>query len=496
MAPPKKELKLDRSIVEGPIPAAVWRIAWPTMVQNMIGGLQGVIDHALVGNFVGFTANAAIGVSWQIFLVVMVFVSSLFIGMGVLAARFAGAGDRAQVNRVVYQAFITAIGLALLVLAPVGYFSAPWLLALVHATDAVRHEATPFLRIMFTCSIGMMLFFMLGGALRAAGDAKTPLRLGIAMTVLNIVLNIVLIRGLGPIPALGTAGAAIGTCIASGSVGLFAVRQLWSGAWVISFKGLPSYRPDWEVIRQLFSFGLPAGVQGIAMNVAGVLLLRFIGSLALSAESQAAWSVAYTELFSFITWTSVGLMGASSTVAGQNLGAGHPDRAAQAALAASKLGIGVAAFFGTLYLVMPRTLLGVFGMTSGALIRHRRRVAALPRAVGLLHYRRAQLHGRAAGHGRHAEPARHLDHQPDHRAAGHLHRGADVLDARGAPHLDGGRVRALYPCGALGDAVPAGQVARDQGGAGQREGMIAPHGRRYRGNWLPSIPFTILSAFL
>ena len=365
MAPPKKELKLDRSIVEGPIPAAVWRIAWPTMVQNMIGGLQGVIDHALVGNFVGFTANAAIGVSWQIFLVVMVFVSSLFIGMGVLAARFAGAGDRAQVNRVVYQAFITAIGLALLVLAPVGYFSAPWLLALVHATDAVRHEATPFLRIMFTCSIGMMLFFMLGGALRAAGDAKTPLRLGIAMTVLNIVLNIVLIRGLGPIPALGTAGAAIGTCIASGSVGLFAVRQLWSGAWVISFKGLPSYRPDWEVIRQLFSFGLPAGVQGIAMNVAGVLLLRFIGSLALSAESQAAWSVAYTELFSFITWTSVGLMGASSTVAGQNLGAGHPDRAAQAALAASKLGIGVAAFFGTLYLVMPRTLLGVFGMTSG-----------------------------------------------------------------------------------------------------------------------------------
>ncbi len=376
MAPPKST-KLDRSIVEGPIPAAVWRIAWPTMLQNMIGGLQGVIDHALVGNIVGFTGNAAIGVSWQIFLVVMVFVASLFTGMGVLAARFAGAGDRDKVNRVVYQAFITAAFLSFLVLAPVGYFATPALLKLVHATDAVRHEATPFLRIMFTCSIGMMLFFMLGGALRSAGDAKTPLRLGVTMTVLNIILNIVFIRGLGPIPRLGTTGAAIGTSIASASVGLFAIRQLWAGHWVISFKGLSSYKPDFGVIKALFEFGLPAGIQGIAMNIAGVFLLRFIGSLSQSAEAQAAWSVSYTELFSFITWTSVGLMGSTATVAGQNLGAGHPDRAAQAAFTAARLGVAVAAFFGLLFIVIPRPLLLIFGMADGP---------ATDIAIGLLRY--------------------------------------------------------------------------------------------------------------
>src|SRR2546427_538321 len=87
------------------------------------------------------------------------------------------------------------------------------------------------------------------------------------------------------------------------------------------------WRPDWSLIRELFRFGLPTGVQGIAMNVAGVLLLRFIGSLAQSAEAQAAYAVGYTELFSFITWTSVGLMGAAATVAGQNLGAHRPERA-------------------------------------------------------------------------------------------------------------------------------------------------------------------------
>src|SRR2546425_118158 len=63
--------RYDRSIVEGPLSPAVWKIAWPTMLTNLIGGIQGIIDHALVGNFVGFTGNAAIGVSWQIFLVVI-----------------------------------------------------------------------------------------------------------------------------------------------------------------------------------------------------------------------------------------------------------------------------------------------------------------------------------------------------------------------------------------------------------------------------------------
>src|SRR5215207_10447299 len=134
----------DRSIVEGPLRPAVWRLAWPTMLQNVIAGLQGIIDHAMVGHFVGYTGNAAIGVSWQIILVVIVFISSLFTGMAVLVARFAGANEPEKVNRVVYQAFLTAFGLSVL-MAVVGYFVAPSLLQLVQATPEVKQEALPFL---------------------------------------------------------------------------------------------------------------------------------------------------------------------------------------------------------------------------------------------------------------------------------------------------------------------------------------------------------------
>src|SRR5687767_14908071 len=360
--------RYDRSIVEGPLQPAVWKIAWPSMLTNVVGGLQGIVDHALVGHLVGFTGNAAIGVSWQIILVVIVFISSLFTGMSVLVARFAGAGDSDKVDRVVYQAFLTAIGISLGIMAPIGYFASPWLLDLVNAAPAVKAEALPFLRIMFGFSSGMLVFYMLSGALRSAGDARTPMILGIVMTALNLVLNVILIRGLGPIPAFGTAGSAMGSVIASGLVGLYAMVKLWRGGWVVSLPRGHGFGPDWTIIRSLFRFGLPTGIQGIAMNVGGVLMLAFIGSLAQSAAAQAAFAVGYSQLFSLITWTSIGLMGAAAAVAGQNLGASRPDRAEDAVHVAAQFAMVGAAFIGAFFLFLPRQLLAVFGMNEPVVV--------------------------------------------------------------------------------------------------------------------------------
>ncbi len=347
--------RFDRSIVEGPIGPAVWHLAWPTMLQNIIAGLQGIVDHAMVGHYVGYTANAAIGVSWQIIIVVIVFISSLFTGMAVLVARFAGADQPEKVNRVVYQALLTAVGMAAL-MAVAGYFAAPPLLDLVHAAPEVQREALPFLRTMFLGILGMMLFFLLSGAFRAAGDPRTPLRLGVAMTALTVVLNVLLI------PRLGTFGAALGTVASSTLVAALGIWRFMAPDSVIHFHRGMDLKPDFGIIRSLFRFGLPTGVQGIAMNIAGVLLLRFIGSLPQSAAAQAAYAVGYTELFSLITWTSVGLMGAAATIAGQNLGAGNPERARHGVVVTSRIGLGLAAAIGLSFLTVPGFLLGLFGM--------------------------------------------------------------------------------------------------------------------------------------
>jgi Na+-driven multidrug efflux pump len=95
------------------------------------------------------------------------------------------------------------------------------------------------------------------------------------------------------------------------------------------------------------------------MNVGGVLMLAFIGSLAQSAAAQAAFAVGYAQLFSLITWTAVGLMGAAAATAGQNLGAGQPDRAAEAVGEAARIAMGGAAFIGAFFFLFPGQLLAV-----------------------------------------------------------------------------------------------------------------------------------------
>lgn len=360
---PKKP-HFDRSITEGPLGRAVWKIAWPTILTNIVAGVQGMVDQVLVGNLVGYQANAAIGVSWQIFLLVIVFMSSIFMGMSVLVSRFAGAHDLAKVNRTVYQAFLTAVFIAVGVLAPVGYFAAPYLLDLVNAAPNVKAEALPYLRVSFTFSIGLLIYFMTSGALRSAGDARTPMTLGIAMTILNLVLNVILIRGLGPIPAFGTVGSAIGTSIATCSLGAYAIYKMWSGKWVVGFPRGQGWAPDWKVIRQLFKFGLPAGIQGIAMNLGGLFMLGFIGAVAHGDAAQAAYSIGYGQLFLLVTWSSNALMGATGAVVGQNLGAKQPDRAFAAVNTAAGFGLMGSVALGLVFFFLPQQLLGIFGMTD------------------------------------------------------------------------------------------------------------------------------------
>ena len=353
--------RFDRSIVDGPLAPAVWKLAWPSVLTNAIGGLQGMIDHALVGNMVGYTANAAIGVSLQIFIVVIVFLSSMFMGMSVLVSRYVGAGDGDMADRTIYQAFLAVIVLSFGVLAPLGYFFAPSLLSLVNAAPAVQHEALPFLRIMFVFSGGMMVFFMVGGALGEAGDARTPMVLGVTMTVLNVALNVTLIRGLGPIPAYGTRARRWARRSRRASSPSIHCGRCLRGGWVVSFAHAAGGGPTGR------SFARSSGSacrrdSGHRDERRRRAPLAFIGSLAQSAAAQAAYAVSYTELFSLMTWTSQGLLGAAAAIAGQNLGAGRPDRAVRACTPRRDSGFAGAAFIGLCFWFFPRQLLAIFGM--------------------------------------------------------------------------------------------------------------------------------------
>ena len=203
------------------------------------------------------------------------------------------------------------------------------------------------------------------------------------------------------------------------------------------------------MIRSLFRFGLPTGVQGIAMNIGGVFLLRFIGSLEHSGEAQAALRGGYTELFSLITWTSVGLMGAAATVAGQNLGADKPERALDGVHDAACIGLGGGgAWSECCSSPSPGRCSAIFGMTDERVAGIGTQLLALPGRVGVLHQRRAHLHRRAPGHRRHAEPALHLPHFAGRRAARPSARCFRRMRGRSSPPTSGWRLCSVMRRGA------------------------------------------------
>ena len=258
----------------------------------------------------------------------------------------------------------------------------------------------------------------------------------------------------------------MGTAIAAAAVSGYALWLLFGGKLVIRFTREQCTGPDWAVIRSLFKFGLPTGVQGIAMNIAGVLLLRFIGGLEFSAAAQAAYTIGYTELFSMITWTSVGLMGAAATIAGQNLGAGKPERALQGVYAAARIGLLVAGVVGAMFLVIPNQLLARLRRRRRPRRRDRPPAAALPgrsRASSSAPRSPSPAACRAPATPRARSTSPWCRRSPCRSGCAPCSRACAAPAGR---HLAGDPARPLHPLRAVVPALPPGQVAHHQGGAG------------------------------
>jgi len=365
--------KFDDELVSGNIVWSVWKLAWPVTLLNLVNGLHGMVDHILVGHYIASesnAANAAIGVAWQVFLVIVVFIASLFHGMNVLISRYAGRQDRENLSRVAYEAFLASVYILVFIVAPAGYFLAPHLLDLVEAPPEVQVHALPYLRVLFVCGAPLFLSFMFTGAFQATGDAKTPLVLGVLATFLNVGISAVLVTGAGPFPALGAVGAALGTVLAP----LFTVSI--SIALVLRRKMLilppDHYRlvPDFATMRVIARIGIPTGIQGVLLNIGGVAIMWVLGSMQkeIAAPALAAYTICYAQLFSLITWTSFGLRAAAGTLMGQNIGAGKHERGKSAVRVAATFGGAWAVLIGAIFWYFPAELLAIFGANEGPIV--------------------------------------------------------------------------------------------------------------------------------
>lgn len=307
----------------GSITPKLFHLAWPLVVGNLLQTLYNLADMFWVGRV---SAEAVAGVSLM-FPLTYLFIST---AMGLSAATVAlisqhvGADNDRMADRVVAQTMLFAIAVSV-VLAVGGFLGRHWILETMGARDQVFVEALVYIEVIFASLPLTFLFFAFRSSLRAAGDTKTAMWLMVISAGFNVVIDPFLILGWGPFPAWGTRGAAVATLISrllATAVGLYILLR---GDWGIQLH-VGDLRPDPEILRQLFSVGYPATLDGWARSLAAVVMAALVAPF--GTAPIAAYGIGVRLMST--SWTISGAIGqAAATGVGQNLGARMPERAAE-----------------------------------------------------------------------------------------------------------------------------------------------------------------------
>ena len=313
----------DRDLTSGPLTPVVFVLAVP-MALEMVGESIFAVVDALFISRLGSPALASAGITETALDLVYAIAIGFSFAVTALVSRRYGEGDRRGAAR----AGVQAIGLGIVVslaLGIVGVIFAPRVLALMGADAATVAVGTTHARIMYAGMATIILLFLNNAILRGAGDAQAAMRSLWLANGINIVLDPCLIFGLGPFPELGLPGAAVATTIGRGTGVLYQFWVLSRGSRIRIRR--EDIRTQWSVMRSLCRVSVGGIGQMLADMLPWILLIRIIASFGTMAV--AGWVIAIRVAL-FVILPCWGLSNAASTLVGQNLGAGKPDRAERA----------------------------------------------------------------------------------------------------------------------------------------------------------------------
>jgi len=302
------------------IGAAVNKLAWPIILENLFQTSLGTVSMLMVSRL-GPAAIAGIGTATQLLWVTQAAFAAITTGTTVLVAHFTGAKQPDDANTVVKQSMLVSLLLSL-VFGLLGFYLADWFIILMGADPDVVEAGAAYLRITMAASFFMVTMFSISGALRGAGDSRTPMIVSGIINVVNVAASYVLIFGKLGVPPLGIAGAAWGVTISraigTGILFWFLVR----GKGVISIRGRQDWAPDTKLIRRMMRLGLPT--MGEQLLMSGGMLVFAIISISLGTIVYAAQRITF-QVMSLTYMPGFGYALAATAIVGQYLGAKRPD---------------------------------------------------------------------------------------------------------------------------------------------------------------------------
>ena len=336
---------------------AIFVLALPVVAEMSLETVNQIVGMAFVGHL-GAEAVAAIGLSTQPLFLAMGLFRGLSVGTTALIARFIGSGDRQDANKVLNLSFVMAFIMAG-ALAVVALAYGPGLIALMGGEPEVQALGGLYLRNYAIGLAFMLVNMVLSSALRGAGDTHTPMYANTLVSLTNIPLTYAMVYGLPVLglEPLGVGGAGWARSLSTSLGFVVLMVSLLGGRKVLQLKLSQLCRIDWPLAARTIRIGLPATLERFLISSGQILYVRQVselGTLAYAAHAIAvnAESVSYMPGFGFAT--------SATTLVGQNLGAGRPDRAMLSGWESWKLGATLMGFMGLLFLTIPHILLRIY----------------------------------------------------------------------------------------------------------------------------------------
>lgn len=342
------------NLTEGSILKSLIALAVPIIFANILQTAYQLTDTFWVGRL-GTDAVAAVSISFPIIFLIISLGGGLAMAGTILVAQYKGKNDQKAVNHITSQTLMMVVVISI-VLATIGYLLSPLLINLMGAEIGVYSSAVFYMKISFIGMIFMFTYMVFQSLMRGIGEVKIPVYIVLGTVLLNLIFDPLFIFGYGFIPAFGVAGAAVATIATQGLAAIIGIIILIKGKYHIQLH-LNDLKPDMALIKKMFKLGFPASIEQ-STRAMGMTFMTFLvagfGTLTIAAFGIGS------RILSFVIIPALGLSMATSTLVGQNMGAGKTKRAESIVKLGSLVGFVTLTIIGVLFFIFAKQISGIF----------------------------------------------------------------------------------------------------------------------------------------
>ena len=313
---PKRARDVD--MTQGNITRHIISFAFPLLIGNIFQQLYNTVDTWVVGNYVSNEAFSAVGTVGPVINILIGLFIGLSSGAGVVISQYYGARRYQEVHDTVHTAILMTLIMGV-AFTGIGLTMIPYVLRLMNTPANVLPESTAYLTIYFSGIMGLMLYNIGAGILRAVGDSQRPFYFLVVCAIVNTILDLVFVL----VFSMGVEGVALATIIAQGISALLVIITLMRTDECIKLK-LRDLKIHWPMLKKIIRVGIPAAIQMAITSFSNVFVQSYINYF--GADCMSGWT-AYSKIdqLLFLPMQSISL--AATTFVGQNLGRNMPDRA-------------------------------------------------------------------------------------------------------------------------------------------------------------------------